>query len=564
MPSKSDAWRPPGLRLLLRTRVRAVRNRLAQTAQESPLKLAVAGGFLAFIWVGLYVLFWAVFDQLQRTPLEAAVAIPMVFKFFFAALLVMLAVSNGILAYMSLFAESETVCLLAAPVPARAYVLLRYLETLLFSSWSLVLLGLPLMMAMADITDEPWYYYPLFLGFFICFVPIPGAAGLLAAWAAAQFLTRSLRKTLATLAAVTAALATIWFLERAQVQEDYTAAWLRGFLFRMSFIQSALLPSTWVSNGVEAAMQDHTLDALAYLAVTLANALFLSLVAVRIVSRRFLTAFDRAVSSRGSDPRKATSPAGGVAGAMFLYLPLRLRLVAAKDLRTFLRDPLQWTQLAILFGLLGLYLANLPRFSGERPLEGWGMIVPYLNFGAVSFLLATFTSRFVFPLVSLESQQLWLIGMLPISRGRLLTAKFAFAMTVSATVAVSTTALAAVVLRMPLGWALVHIGVTFAVCVGLCGMAVGFGARLPEFAQRSAARVANGFGGTVNLVASVMLVLLMFLGLGWIGVRNRYEGFNAPVSLESLAIAAGVSLFGMLAGGAAMLLGARHLRRIEV
>ena len=130
---------------------------------------------------------------------------------------------------------------------------------------------------------------------------------------------------------------------------------------------------------------------------------------------RFSVAFDHASSMRGSDRRPSSRPAGGLAGYIFFYLPMRMRLIAAKDMRTFFRAPLQWTQLVILFGLMALYLVNVPRFSGHNPLDGWGMIIPYLNFGAISFILATFTSRFVFPLVSLEGHQMWLIGMLPLT-----------------------------------------------------------------------------------------------------------------------------------------------------
>ena len=556
--------RPIGLDLLIRTKTRAALNQLSQAVSDGPFRFALTAGFLMLIWIALYFLFSAVFDYFKRTPLEAAVAIPLVFNFFFVALLVMLTVSNAIIAYMSLFAADEANYLLSAPVPPKVYVSLKYLETLVFSSWSLVLLGLPLMMAMADVTDEPWYYYPLFLAFFLCFVPIPGAAGLVVAWLSARFLNRTVRKRLTIAVGLFIAISVVWFLQSMQVHDDQASLWLKDFLFRVRLVRSALLPNSWVANGVDAAMQYHTGEALAYLGVTLANALFLSWLAVKLVSDRFLGAFDRAQSMRGSDRRTFIEPAGGLAAAAFFYLPMRLRLIAAKDLRTFFRDPLQWTQLLILFGLMILYLVNVPRFSGGQPLAGWGMIIPFLNFGAISFILATFTSRFVFPLVSLEGHQLWLIGMLPLTAGQILLAKFAFAMTVSVGVAVSTTILAAVMLEMPVAWAALQVIVTFAVCVGLCGFAVGFGARLPMFGQRNAARIANGFGGTVNLIASVMMILFMLAGMAWLGIHNRFHGFEGPVDTSTVLIALGVAFLGVLCGAAALAIGARHFRRVEV
>jgi len=567
MPSSVDAAAPPlaGLSLLVRVKLRALCNRVSSAIAEAPVRFFATALCMALVWLGLYFLFRAIFIYLKQSPLEAAVAIPMVFSFFFVALLAMLTISNAILAYVSLFLGSEASYLLTAPVSPRAYVSLKYLETLVFSSWSLVLLGLPLMLAMAEISNEPWFYYPLFLAFFLGFVPIPGALGLVIAWATARFLNRALRRRLTLAAGVVGTFCVVLFVQSVQVNEQEPNLWLNEVLFRLNFIQSAVLPSAWVSRGVQHALQNNIDDALGYLMVTIANALFLSMIAVEFVSARLPVAFDRAASLRGGDARPTRSPAGGPAGWVFFYLPLRMRLIAVKDLRTFCRDPLQWTQLVILFGLMGLYLVNVPRFSNSlAPLEGWGMIIPYLNFGAISFILATFTSRFVFPLVSLEGHQMWLIGMVPLTPRRLVAAKFAFAMTVSVSVAVSTTVLAAIMLKMPLGWAVMQISVMTAVCAGLCGLAVGIGARLPMFGERNAARIANGLGGTVNLIASVTLVLAMLGGMGAIGVRNVHRGFDGPVDGVSLLIASLVACGGLTAGGVAMLLGARHLRRLEI
>jgi len=567
MPSSAEATAVPlaGLSLLVRVKLRALANRVTVAITEAPVRFGATALCIGMVWIGLYFLFRAIFEYLKQSPLEAAVAIPMVFSFFFAALLVMLTISNAILAYMSLFLADEAPYLLAAPVPPRAYVALKYLETLVFSSWSLVLLGLPLMLAMADLSDEPWFYYPLFLAFFLGFVPIPGAIGLVVAWGAARFLTRRLRRRLIIGASITAALVIIVFVQSVRVDELHPNLWLNNMLFRLNFIQSAILPSSWVSHGVEHALQYRINESLGYLAVTIANALFLSMIAVLFVSSRLPVAFDRAASMRSGDARPTRPPAGGVAGLVFAYLPRNLRLIAAKDLRTFLRDPLQWTQLVILFGLMGLYLINVPRFSSTlSPLEGWGMIIPYLNFGAISFILATFTSRFVFPLVSLEGHQMWLIGMVPLTPGRLLLAKFAFAMTVSVSVAVSTTILAAVMLKMPLGWAALQAVVMFAVCAGLCGLAVGIGARMPMFEERNAARIANGLGGTINLVVSVVLVLAMLCGMGLMGIRNVRRGFEFPVDAGSLLIGGLVATLGITVGAVALLIGARHLRHREV
>jgi len=558
-------WLPPGVGLLLGAKRVSLRNRLIAALRASPIRIASTVLFLVLIWAGLYFLFWAIFEQFDRT-LEGAVAVPLVFNFFFVAMLLLLTFSNAIIAYTALFARNETSYLLAAPVPAKAVVLVKYLETLLFSSWSFFLLGLPLMVAITNLhsMQSPGVFCGLFLGLFLAFVPIPGALGLIGAWLIARCVPRTIRRGLLTVGIAIIVVAAILGLRAVQLNETDTTVWLKGFFKKMEFVQSVLLPNSWVSMGIEEAVQGRLGAAMSYLLVVLANALFLSLLAVRIVARGLMGAYDRATSSRGRTGRAAAKVAGGVAGALFFYLPKPLRLIAVKDFRTFVRDPMQWSQLGILFGLMGLYLLNMPRFQIEMVTERLSLLVPFLNLCAVCFILATFTTRFVFPLVSLEGHQLWLIGLLPIPRAQILLAKFAFALTVSTAVAVGTMGLAAFILRMPAVWTAVYLTVTFAVCVGVCGLAVGLGARMPMLGEKNPTLIANGFGGTVNLIATVGLIVCVLAGMGVAAFKAGMLSVAPSVQDTTLHLTAAVVGFAVVVGAIAMAVGARHLRRLEV
>ena len=552
------------LGLLLRLKGRTLFNRLQKAVHEAPVRLSATVLLLVVIWIGFYGLFYLVFRQLRRTPLEATVAIPLLFNVFFIAMLVLLTVSNAIIAYGAIFGRKESAYLLASPLTALDLVTIKFLESLVAASWSLVVLGFPLMMAMADLAQNAMFYW-LFLAFFLAFIPIPTALGLVLAWAAARWFPRRLTRGIAAGACVLAIGGTLWALRSlARLGESATEAWLRGFLARMSFVEAAFLPNHWVASGIDHAVQDRYVNALWYLGVTVANAAFLSWLAVRWVAAHFEGAYDRASAGRDASRRHAASASGGLIGTLFFYLPLPLRLIAAKDLRTFFRDPLQWSQLAILFALLGLYLTNTPtltlRFSGF----GWDALVPFLNLSAISLILATFTCRFVFPLVSLEGQNLWLVGLLPVRRGHLLRAKLAFALSVTLLVALSSMLLAATMLNVPATWMLIHLGVTIATCLGLCGLAVGVGARLPMFGETNAARIANGLGGTTNLLLSVTLVMAVLLGIGVASWRSQVAGSLLPPDTWSVLLCLLVMAGAVATGWAALRLGARHLERLEV
>ncbi len=552
----------PLLGLLFRVKARILLNRVQQAVDDAPLRVTATVVLIGVVWAGLWLLFMIVFNQFERTPLEAAVAMPLVFNFFFMAILALLTFSNAIIAYGALFGKNESSFLATSPLAPLDVVTLKYLESLAMSSWSLVLLGLPLMIALARQVHDPVFYL-LFIAFFLAFIPIPGALGMLLAWAAAHLLPRRIIRGMAAILGLAIAVFVVLGMRTFSVGDAAAEVWLRSFLAKMSFVESAFLPNQWVSAGIDHALQGQFHESTMYLIVTMANALFLSWIAVRIVSSRFVDARDRAASGRSGDPRRASTASGGVCGLAFVYLPLPMRLIAAKDMRTFLRDPLQWSQLVILLGLLTLYLTNMPTVLAGLEGMQWTLIGPFLNLCAMSLILATFTCRFVFPLVSLEGHNLWMIGLLPLPRSRILLAKFAFAMTVTLSAGAGAMLLATHMLSLSLGWALLHLAITIGVCFGLCAFSVGIGARLPMFGERNVARIANGLGGTTNLLASLGLVSLVLVGAGLATHHALSEPRGAPPDLYAIACCGAGVLASVASGCAAMRMGARHFRQVE-
>ncbi len=561
------AARPASLMLLLRIRAAVGLNRLRSALEESPLRLISTILLVVLIWVSLYALFFAIFSHLlnlRESVLETVVALPLVFHFFFIALILMLSFSNAILVYSGLFGGDEPAYLLAAPVRPLHLVTVKYAEALFFSSWSLALVGLPLMAALARVSSEPWYFYPLFISFFLFFVPIPGAVGLLAAWAVAMWSPRNPRRVLVAAALAVAVTGVIWLWDLARATDATATNWLKSLFARMSLVQGSLWPNTWISLGIDHALHERVADAVFYLTVTLANAALLSWIAINVVSRYLVTAFGRARSLPTRVVRANGAVSAVAASVMFFYLPRPLRLIALKDTRTFFRDPLQWSQLAILFGLLALYVVNIPQLNTNFATPQTQLLISFLNFAAVSLILATFTSRFVFPLISLEGQQLWLIGLLPLSRTRLLVAKFAFALMITLASAMGVMGLSAYILELPWQLAVMHLAATASICLGLCGLSIGLGARLPVFEHRNPARIASGIGGTLNLIISLVLVFGALGIMATVSLRARNVGADYMLDASMIALLAAIVCMNAVAGVIAMWIGCRHFRSREV
>jgi len=529
----SPAAEPPGgadLWLLARCRAVQLRNLIDQQLRDAPGRTFFVLLLLVAIWAALYLLLWQVLRHVHSWGLVGIVADQHLFVHFFLVLAIMLAFSNAILTFGSLYGRGEAGFLLGLPLRSGAVVFVKWLEGIVLSSWSFLLLGVPLMLAIARNTPVQWYYYPLFLGHFLGFVIIPACLGLLAAWAVAMWFPRRPWAVAIGFCVVLIALAIYWF-SNVSGYALKSEQWLRSVFEQLAVVRQPFLPSTWTARGIVGAMRQDVGDSLFYLGVVLGNGAFLSWLTVNVLGRWWPEAYSRAQRGRGRAVIRRGRPAAAVCRALFFYLPRPLRQVMLKDLRGFARDARQWSQMLIMFGLLVVYVLNLRRLPVDLDSPQVKGFIAFLNLATVSLILATFTSRFVYPLLSLESQQLWLIGLLPMRRATLLGVKFLFALVTTGLSACLVMGLAARVLKLPPAYAWGNLAVCLGVCFGLSGLSIGLGARFPVLRERNPARIASGFGGTLNLIVSMAFVSLQMAGVALLSFRQMGRGLVAADAL---------------------------------
>lgn len=553
---------------LARYRLAQLRNLVDQQLTDAPGRTLVTLVLMLLIWAALYFLLTTVLTAVQRWGNVSIVVYQHIFVHFFLVLAVMLAFSNAVLGFGTLFGRNEAGHLLSMPIDSVQVVAVKWLEGLFLSSWSFLLLGVPLMLAIAAQGRVSWYYYPLFIGHFIGFVVIPANIGLLAAWAVAMWAPRRPAATAIWLGSVLLIVAILW-LSNISHQAVESGEWLKIVMQQAAIARQVWLPSTWTAKGVVAAIEHRIWESCQYLLIMLGNSVFISWLTINVIGWKWGEAYNRAQQGRFSPTIRRGWFTAAVNALLFFYLPRPLRAVMLKDLRGFARDAKQWTQMVIMFGLLIVYVLNLTRLPLDISNPGMRALIAFLNLVVISLILATLTSRFVYPLLSLESQQLWLLGLLPTGRNSLLLIKFIFALTITGLSALLVMAMAVNVLGLPPAWARLHLLICASVCIGLCGLSVGLGARFPVLRQRNPARIASGFGGTFNLIASMVFVFLQMTGVAALS----FEEFRAaaltqsqlPDTLSPLSVlvAGGLMLFSFLVAGVALWIGGRHFERLE-
>ena len=199
--------------------------------------------------------------------------------------------------------------------------------------------------------------------------------------------------------------------------DTLTSDWLGNVQNRLAFCQHPLWPSRWMSAGLLASARGDWSRSGYYLMVLSAHAALGYLAAAAVARDLYFRGYSRVQGGRSNRRRVGLYVLDALFHRLFFFLPRPIRLLILKDLRTFRRDPAQWSQFLIFFGLLAFYFLNIPRLGYGVQSPSWRNLVSFLNISVTALILSTFTSRFIFPLLSLEGRNFWVLGLLPVAPG---------------------------------------------------------------------------------------------------------------------------------------------------
>jgi ABC-2 type transport system permease protein len=562
--------------LLQQLRWRMLRNSGRSMLQRSlvrPLTILLCS---AVVWIAIFALsYLGFFAMVNRwaIPIDLMVG-GWVFDVLFMALTVLLIFSTGIILYSSLFASAETAFLLVTPLEADQIFAYKYQGAVAFSSWAFILLASPVLIAYGLVVGggAPWYFFALLPLFFLGFVLLPGCLGALACLILVNFLPRKRRQVLWLGGVLLLAALGWWAYQRLAphmqgLLSDRNA--VNQLFSEFSLLRSPMLPSHWISAGLQAAALGELESALYHLALIWANGLFFYVLTAWAASWLYRPGFNRMASGGTLRRRYGGDWMDRALSRLLGFLDPQTRMLIIKDFRTFRRDPAQWAQILIFCGLAVLYFSNIRHFYqqdlGGRPFQNG---ISILNLTATSFLMCAYTGRFIFPMLSLEGRKFWILGLLPLERDRLLWGKFAFAATGALFTTESLIIFSNIMLQMPLVITLLQALTVAVVSFGLSGLSVGLGACMPNFRESDPSKIAVGFGGTVNLIAGLLLLVLVIgaMVLPAHLLLAARGGLELGLTVKDWWLGAGV-LLGTGLGAAAVIFplraGARALRRME-
>jgi ABC-2 type transport system permease protein len=336
-----------------------------------------------------------------------------------------------------------------------------------------------------------------------------------------------------------------------------------GFFAALQSPVTPLLPSFWAGEALFAALTGR-IDTL-HLGALWTSALALTVLARAAYGRAHFSGY-----SKAQEARKARFTRLALLEALAARLPVApaLRSLLIKDLKVFLRDTTQWSQLLLLLALVLVYLYNFRVLDLDR-LPYMSALVKnayaFVNLGLASFVLAAVAVRFVFPAVSAEGPSFWLVRTAPVRMRCFLWGKFWTGLVPILALAEALTIVSNEFLGVdPFLKALTAIAVG-AMCFALVGLAAGMGARYPRFVFENVTQIAGSYGGIAYMILAVSFILAEIALLAWPASTYLWYQFRhaALPASRQLGMAACVLAALGLAGATFVLPMRRGVRALE-
>lgn len=536
---------------------RSSRHQLHQLFVAQPIRGLSMLLVLGVMWLGIAGLGHLVLSYLSQEeflPLKPRLLHSLVGMFFFA-LFWLITFSNAIIVWGALLRNEAALFHAHLPLNERSLYWGATVEGGLFASWAAVVLALPLIVILGREAESGPTFVAAGLATVLAFLLLCLSLGSWAAMLLARvvwWVRRHLVLTTVIAAVAVTVGGLIGLLGLGGGRPN--AGFLRQAIAAVSFTESPYLPPAWAQEAIAAALRGHWTAWAWHSGLLLAVAGAFALAAEHSAQQRLRSLLNLLSGRLETSTSRGTTSPGQIGRNIWpegrwldrLLGPGTLLLVR-KDLRLFRRDPAQILQFALYFGLLGLYMVLLPRFDQSFQFDDrWRPIVSLLNLTAVAMALATFTGRFVFPLLGQEGKRLWILALAPWPRSRIVHAKFVFALTIGLPVSVGLVLLSGILLGLPPRMIAYQGLVATAMACGCAAMSLGLGAALADYRENDAGKVAAGYGGTINLLASLVFIILLMVGAAlpiFSVLRMRYEvGILWTISLSSVWTTAGLIL----------------------
>jgi ABC-2 type transport system permease protein len=405
----------------------------------------------------------------------------------------------------------------ALPVPIETLFLARWIESTIDSAWMVVVFTLPVLAAYSTVYRPGLFFYAdiLLTLLPLCLV----ASGISAMIVLGVVLVLPASRIQSVVVFLGLSVFIVLYLafrmarpERLVDPEMFST--VLGYMEQLKAPSPPYLPSTWAFDSLKAALQNQWAESLFHAAIAWSCALFMLFLNLWAAK----AAYFRGYSKTQEAMIRLFRDHGTFLERVLSFLPGPVKSFAVKEIKTFLRDQTQWSQVFLVGALIVIYLYNYSVLPLEKsPIQTVYLqnVLSFLNMALAGFVLVAIVARFAFPAVSMEGGSFWIVRSSPITLRSFLWIKFWIYLSpllvLSETLIVATNVLLRVTPLM-MG---ISVATIFCLTPAVIAMGIGMGAAFPDFASENPAQSVTSFGGMLfMMLASVLIGVVILLEAG--------------------------------------------------
>ena len=453
------------------------------------------------------ILFFKLFQYLETVEIIGPILEERIISLAFLIFLTMIFLSSLITGLSTFFRSEEIEYLMTTPLSIERIFLSKLFENSFYCSWATVIAAVPLMWALGFSHQYPFLFYPLSLAALVPFILIPSTIGVIVLILLVNVMGNVTKRHLGYIIILAIALlfVVLFITKPSMLRVPFTAdinevnAYVETLKVKNNFLPSDFL--------VKFLCKPFTRTSVLYLFLIFSSALFTTTLSYGVASRFYRRGWNNSFEAISSGYKRLFS------NRLFNFLQKikinqRVSSMIVKDIRMFIRLPSQWGQALILIVLLLTYIISLKRTPYYFNAPFWLAVISFINLGFTGYIIATLSTRFVYPAISLEGKSVGFLFSSPIRLKEFFYEKFIVSFIPNWVLAEVVVIASNIFLKSSPTFILICAVVTTVYTLTVISISIGFGAIFPDFTETNPSKIAAGGGGVITAILSLFYIVI--------------------------------------------------------
>ncbi|MFC1881873.1 hypothetical protein ACFL2S_10310 [Thermodesulfobacteriota bacterium] len=518
---------------LLKPRIWPFTNRsVRKKAHGARLKMFFFGTIGVLFWMGIFVVAFRVLTYFKGIEEIGAILGYKLLSMILIVSFALLIFSSILTSLSKLYLSRDLQLVHAMPVSSYKIFISRWIDSTVESAWMVVLFTLPVFLAYGIVYQAGLFYYANAVAALTALVMNASAISTLMVLVAVIVIPANRLKSVFILLGI------LFFvvmylairLSRPELLVDPEVFdTVMVYISSLETPQSPVLPSTWAYDSIKAGLNGAFKSGLFHTALAWSFCATIAFVLIMVADTIYFQGFSK---TQTASTRLFKKTAAG--WRCFDFLPGPIKSFTVKEIKTFLRDQTQWSQLFLIAALVVIYVYNFKVLPIDKsPIKTVYLqnLFSFLNMGLALFVLTAITARFAYPAVSMEREAFWLVKSSPLSLKAFLWIKFFiyyFPLLILTEVLIITTNILLSVTPFMMTLSVVTV---FCLVPGIVAMGIGLGAAYPDFKAENPTQTVTSFGGLVFMIVCAGYIGLVIL----IEAGPVYSLFMADIREKTLS-----------------------------